>query len=164
MILFPKQYFSYNFFQLSISISIFYYFTKYVFKGSQLLHVLSAVWRCFKHSEKKYIFFELFWSKFKTTERYWYVLKNAKNDLWNEVNYLSLKFTDHEQTDKIFELIYWIEILRVPLIYNSCCVHSKFQIFRSSTCLCYSKFASNFLSDALEQLTTTIATNFPNSF
>ena len=57
---------------------------------------------------KKTWFTELFWSKFKTTERYWSVLKNAKNDLRNKarqlISPLNLKTINNGQN-------FWISLL-----------------------------------------------------
>ena len=53
-------------------------------------------------------------------------------------------------------------MLRVPLISNRA-FHSKSHSLRNSMCLCYCKFAYNFLSDVWEQLATT-ASIYPNSF
>ena len=69
LMIFIKQTLVTNCFLLSIFHNILYYFTKYGFEGSQLLHVSRVVWGCFKHNEEKRDLLNCFKANLKHVER-----------------------------------------------------------------------------------------------
>ena len=69
---------------LSIFFSNLYYLTRHEFIWCQLLPV-SMQSGGVLNTIKKTRMTKLLWRKFKTTERYWFVSKNAKKDLWYKV-------------------------------------------------------------------------------
>ena len=78
-----------NCFLLPIIRSILYYLTKYGFKGSQLLHISRSVWGCFRHNWENVIYWIVLKQIWDITGRYWSVLKNTKNGLWNKAWHLT---------------------------------------------------------------------------